>query len=105
MTRTRLAPDLPDSIGAAQLQSSGNVTTVYLSPESHFRINTARLGLLLDECGASEASLQGIQKECIRLHASEAKSPVLSQQAQEFLTRDTPIRAVKGCNPLGWAQP
>ena len=95
------APDLPDSIGVAQLQSPGNVTTVYLLPDSHFRINTARLGLLLDQCGASEASLLGIQQECISLHASEARSPVLSQQAQEFLTRDTPIRAVN----MGWAQP
>ena len=100
----RPTSDLPDSIGAAQLQSPGNVTTVYLSPDSSFRINTARLGLLLDQQGVSEASLLDIQQECTRLHASEAKFPVLSQQAQEFLTRDTPVRAIRGCNPLtAWA--
>ena len=60
--------------------------------------------MLLNQRGESEASLLDIQQECIRLHASEARFPALSQQAQEVLTRNTPVQAVRGCNPLtAWA--
>ena len=51
--------------------------------------------MLLDQRGESEASLLDIQQECIRLHASEARFPALSQQAQEVLTRNTPVHAVR----------